>query len=211
MTHDAMERRIRVEQQRLREAREFTERLHPRDRVGKFRHSPLAKAANAGTLLPTHRDARMSRPHSLSSRDELLTARNQARGFIRQQGPVGFAYEREVRNLHAINARLAGMDHEYKEKRGEPPAGEMPGQWSPGETSTRYEDAFTLGKKARGLHNPQPGVTAKLPRIKQPSVATLERWESQKGQVRATDGCWVEPDGTCPHGAKSWMIELGLI
>lgn len=27
----------------------------------------------------------------------------------------------------------------------------------------------------------------------------------------ATDGCVVEPDGTCPHGAKSWLIEMGMI
>lgn len=27
----------------------------------------------------------------------------------------------------------------------------------------------------------------------------------------ATDGCTVEPDGTCEHGNPSWMIALGLI
>ena len=24
-------------------------------------------------------------------------------------------------------------------------------------------------------------------------------------------GCWVEPDGTCPHGNPSWLLKLGLI
>jgi hypothetical protein len=27
----------------------------------------------------------------------------------------------------------------------------------------------------------------------------------------ATDGCWVEPDGICPHGCQSWFLVLGLI
>jgi hypothetical protein len=29
--------------------------------------------------------------------------------------------------------------------------------------------------------------------------------------VDATDGCSVEPDGTCPHGHPSWLIHLGYI
>ncbi len=29
--------------------------------------------------------------------------------------------------------------------------------------------------------------------------------------VDATDGCRVEPDGVCPHGYPSWLIQLGLI
>lgn len=28
---------------------------------------------------------------------------------------------------------------------------------------------------------------------------------------RATDGCEVELDGTCPHGCPSWLIELGIL
>jgi hypothetical protein len=27
----------------------------------------------------------------------------------------------------------------------------------------------------------------------------------------ATDGCQVEPDGTCPHGHPSWLLYYGLI
>jgi hypothetical protein len=45
---------------------------------------------------------------------------------------------------------------------------------------------------------------------KQPSMATLEKWVSN-GIAKATDGCKVEPDGECPHGCKSWLIELGFI
>ena len=43
-----------------------------------------------------------------------------------------------------------------------------------------------------------------------PSLRTLERW-AMNGVARATDGCRVEPDGTCQHGAPSWLLELGYI
>jgi hypothetical protein len=43
-----------------------------------------------------------------------------------------------------------------------------------------------------------------------PALATLERW-SDNGIAQATDGCRVEPDGTCCHGHKSWLLVLGVI
>ena len=43
-----------------------------------------------------------------------------------------------------------------------------------------------------------------------PALSTLIRW-LEDGECEATDGCIVEPDGTCPHGKKSWLIELGII
>jgi len=46
--------------------------------------------------------------------------------------------------------------------------------------------------------------------MKAPSVATLKKWMSASG-CKATDGCWVEPDGTCEHGAESWLLALGWI
>ena len=52
-------------------------------------------------------------------------------------------------------------------------------------------------------------MTERKPR-KAPSVATMERWMSD-GVARATDGCRVEPDGSCPHGCESWLLALGLI
>ena len=45
---------------------------------------------------------------------------------------------------------------------------------------------------------------------KRPSVATLEKW-IDRGVAKATDGCRVEPDGRCPHGAESWLLVLGMI
>lgn len=50
----------------------------------------------------------------------------------------------------------------------------------------------------------------KTKKTKPPSVKTMERWMAD-GIARATDGCKVEPDGTCPHGCESWMLVLGMI
>lgn len=44
----------------------------------------------------------------------------------------------------------------------------------------------------------------------EPSLEQLMEWESEGG-CEATDGCWVELDGTCPHGCQSWLLELGYI
>lgn len=43
-----------------------------------------------------------------------------------------------------------------------------------------------------------------------PDEDELQEW-MEEGGCEATDGCWVEPDGTCPHGCKSWLLELGWI
>jgi hypothetical protein len=48
-------------------------------------------------------------------------------------------------------------------------------------------------------------------RQEQPSLEQLMAWVLGEGGCEATDGCWVEADGTCPHGKPSWMIVLGLI
>jgi hypothetical protein len=44
----------------------------------------------------------------------------------------------------------------------------------------------------------------------EPDIETLMEWMLDGG-CEATDGCWVEPDGICPHGHKSWLIVMGLI
>lgn len=49
------------------------------------------------------------------------------------------------------------------------------------------------------------------PTKKAPSFSTVERWESEDAGCEATDGCWVEPDGTCEHGHPSWLVHWGLI
>ena len=45
---------------------------------------------------------------------------------------------------------------------------------------------------------------------KPPSIKTMYKW-LYDGVARATDGCRVEPDGTCIHGKRSWLLELGYI
>lgn len=47
-------------------------------------------------------------------------------------------------------------------------------------------------------------------RTKEPSIRQLQQWMFD-GVCEATDGCRVEPDGTCPHGKPSWLLEMGLI
>jgi len=45
-----------------------------------------------------------------------------------------------------------------------------------------------------------------------PDLETLMRWEAEGGcEAACSHGCWVEPDGHCPHGQPSWLLELGLI
>ena len=44
----------------------------------------------------------------------------------------------------------------------------------------------------------------------EPTLADLMEWDSE-GYCEATDGCIVEPDGTCEHGCESWLLVLGMI
>ena len=43
-----------------------------------------------------------------------------------------------------------------------------------------------------------------------PSEAALNLWVLDS-VAEAIDGCLVEPDGVCPHGAPSWLLVLGLV
>jgi hypothetical protein len=49
------------------------------------------------------------------------------------------------------------------------------------------------------------------PETDEPTMEDLEAWMMEAGGAEATDGCWVEPDGICPHGHPSWLIVLGII
>lgn len=45
---------------------------------------------------------------------------------------------------------------------------------------------------------------------KKPGLKSLENMVM--GSIaKATDGCKVEPDGTCQHGHPSWLLVLGYI
>lgn len=48
------------------------------------------------------------------------------------------------------------------------------------------------------------------PEDDEPDEELLQEW-METGVACATDGCRVEPDGHCPHGKPSWLLELGLI
>ncbi len=43
-----------------------------------------------------------------------------------------------------------------------------------------------------------------------PGDEQIEEWVMDS-VCDATDGCQVEPDGTCPHGHPSWLLRLGLV
>jgi hypothetical protein len=48
--------------------------------------------------------------------------------------------------------------------------------------------------------------------LEPPDIETLMAWEAEGGcEAACPDHCWVEPDGTCPHGKPSWLIVIGLI
>jgi hypothetical protein len=49
--------------------------------------------------------------------------------------------------------------------------------------------------------------------LEPPEMEQIMEWEWDDGGCEAAcpHGCWVEPDGWCPHGRPSWMLVLGLI
>jgi len=48
-------------------------------------------------------------------------------------------------------------------------------------------------------------------KLQAPDLETLIEWMVDDGGCEATNGCWVEPDGICPHGCQSWFLVMGLI
>jgi hypothetical protein len=56
----------------------------------------------------------------------------------------------------------------------------------------------------------EKGYTVTWARSAPPTLKTLEKY-MENGIAKATDGCRIEPDGTCQHGHHSWLIVLGLI
>ena len=82
-----------------------------------------------------------------------------------------------------------------------------PGNMKRPETSSPASSVDELEKTGSELELPSSRHAAAQP----PSIEQLQDW-SDGGSMIATDGCGgIEDDGTCEHGAKSWMLELGLI
>jgi hypothetical protein len=71
------------------------------------------------------------------------------------------------------------------------------------EPGPRTED----GRAPRHQHHRREEVN----RMRRPSLEELQRQVEEDGGCAATDGCSVEPDGTCDHGQPSWLLVLGLI
>lgn len=48
--------------------------------------------------------------------------------------------------------------------------------------------------------------------MNQPSFEALQEWMEEGGcEAACEEQCWVEPDGICEHGKKSWLLVLGMI
>ena len=62
----------------------------------------------------------------------------------------------------------------------------------------------------KGVTNPTPTVWP-APTSDPPDLETLKEWQWDAGGVEATDGCWVEEDGVCPHGHPSWLLWWHMI
>ena len=62
-------------------------------------------------------------------------------------------------------------------------------------------------------HRPEtfPGGAYPTPTVEEPSVDEIGAMLVDAIDTEATDGCFVEPDGLCPHGHPSWLIVLKLI
>ena len=74
------------------------------------------------------------------------------------------------------------------------------------------EDCAEERKQARLACGDCDGTVENLPRPRPPDIGTLMQWEAEGGcEAACPHGCWVEPDGRCPHGKPSWLIVMGLI
>lgn len=66
----------------------------------------------------------------------------------------------------------------------------------------------------------KPGITLeglkekypekKFAPAKVPSIKTMEKW-MMDGVAKTPCGCRVEPDGSCSHGKKSWLLLMGVV
>jgi hypothetical protein len=48
------------------------------------------------------------------------------------------------------------------------------------------------------------------PTTEEPTFEEMAEW-AEEGGCEAIDGCWVETDGHCRHGAPSWLLYLGAV
>ncbi len=60
------------------------------------------------------------------------------------------------------------------------------------------------------MHDGRNPMRFPSPTTPEPEIEEMQEWV-EEGFAEATDGCEVEPDGTCEHGHPSWLTVLGLI
>ena len=73
-----------------------------------------------------------------------------------------------------------------------------------------YFQPITLREvKAKLFNKGSKSETKEKDETGEPSIDRILEWMTEGG-CEATDGCWVEFDGTCPHGCNSWALEMGL-
>lgn len=71
-----------------------------------------------------------------------------------------------------------------------------------------YDDEITSGVFEGG--GPINIRVVDMDQPEAPDEDTLMGWMNEGG-CEATDGCWVEVDGTCPHDKPSWALVMGLV
>jgi hypothetical protein len=89
-------------------------------------------------------------------------------------------------------------------------------QAAPATTQARPTRAPVGGREPGPVPRTDAPPTANHPReevnrMRRPSLEELQRQVEDEGGCEATDGCFVEPDGSCEHRQSSWLLALGLI
>jgi hypothetical protein len=87
-----------------------------------------------------------------------------------------------------------------------PEGGDRP-QFKGLRTKPMTAEEWTAGRVAKGWE-PIPAPFKIGSRV--PGDKSLRHW-SFDGVAKATDGCRIEPDGWCHHGAPSWLLVLNMI
>ena len=102
-----------------------------------------------------------------------------------------------------LSAALPGLCRDAQPTPTTPPGVPRPGPggWARTRNPPRTDAPPTAN------HHPREEVN----RMRRPSLEELRRQLEEDGGCEATDGCFVEPDGTCDHRQPSWLLALGLI
>jgi hypothetical protein len=64
-----------------------------------------------------------------------------------------------------------------------------------------------MGADTETKRRPSPQAAQEL----MEAVEGGESTDDYEGRTDCPDGCFVEPDGRCPHGFESAMLTLGVI